>query len=187
MIAGPNGAGKTTLVSRRLKGRLPIVNPDEIALTLPPGPRRDIDAGRLALEARRRHLADRRSFAVETTLTGRGELLLVRDANAVGYKVTLVFVGLSEVELSVRRVGERVTKGGHDVPIDALLRRYDRSMANLVKVRPDTDRAFIIDNSLRRRRLLLVFDGSRLTRTSKRLPEWADALVADPSALGARP
>lgn len=28
IVAGPNGAGKSTLVSRRLKGRLPVVNPD---------------------------------------------------------------------------------------------------------------------------------------------------------------
>ncbi|MEK9499123.1 hypothetical protein V2H77_22210 [Photorhabdus sp. P32] len=31
VIAGPNGAGKSTLVRRHLTGKLPVVNPDDIA------------------------------------------------------------------------------------------------------------------------------------------------------------
>jgi predicted ABC-type ATPase len=31
VIAGPNGAGKSSIVGARIGGRLPIVNPDDIA------------------------------------------------------------------------------------------------------------------------------------------------------------
>ena len=34
VVAGPNGAGKSTLTRRYLAGRLPIVNPDDIAQAL---------------------------------------------------------------------------------------------------------------------------------------------------------
>jgi|GEM_PF-3753757 Uncharacterized protein conserved in bacteria len=34
IIAGPNGSGKTTLTQRHLAGRLPVLNPDEIALEI---------------------------------------------------------------------------------------------------------------------------------------------------------
>lgn len=174
VIAGPNGAGKSTLVSRRLSGRIPVVNPDELALGLPPGPRREFDAGRLALEARQAHLGAGRSFGFETTLTGRGELLLIRQARELGYKVTLVFVGLSDVQMSIRRVGERVSRGGHNVPVDDLLRRYDRSMANLGRALDEVDRAYLIDNTGRQRRLVLVFQGGRLRRRTSKLPAWAE-------------
>lgn len=34
IVAGPNGSGKTSLTRKHLLGKLPIVNPDEIAAQL---------------------------------------------------------------------------------------------------------------------------------------------------------
>jgi predicted ABC-type ATPase len=89
VFAGPNGAGKSTLVAQRVRGRIPAVNPDDIAKTLPPRPGNAgvIEAGRIALTQREEHLAQRRTFGLETTLTGRSELDLMRRARAAGYRV----------------------------------------------------------------------------------------------------
>jgi hypothetical protein len=35
VFAGPNGAGKSTLAAQRVRGRLPVANPDEIAQAFP--------------------------------------------------------------------------------------------------------------------------------------------------------
>ncbi len=71
MFAGPNGAGKSTLVRKySVADRLPVVNPDDIMVTAKLSAR---EAGRMALMQRQSLLAQKLSFAVETTLTGQGE------------------------------------------------------------------------------------------------------------------
>lgn len=79
IIAGPNGAGKTTFALTYLRAEdrgLPFLNADMIAAGLAPfGSRHsDIQAGRLMLAEIDRLVVEGRSFAFETTLSGRGYL-----------------------------------------------------------------------------------------------------------------
>jgi predicted ABC-type ATPase len=117
------------------RGRLPIVNPDDIARSLDPARINDravqLQAARLALAERAQRLSARENFAVETTLSGHSELEVMRQAGALGFKVNLLFVGLAEAELSSNRVALRVTHGGHDVPVEDVARRFGRILANL--------------------------------------------------------
>src|SRR3546814_9296463 len=55
----------------------------------------------------------------------------MRAAGEAAYQVNLVYVGVRDVRHSIGRVRERVSRGGHDVPIADLWRRFDRSLANL--------------------------------------------------------
>lgn len=135
IVGDPNGAGKSTIVRRFNRGRLPVVNPDDIA--------RDIDAkrindrllqlqaGRIALQERTRRLAAGDSFVVETTLSGHSEIALMRQAGDLGYKVNFVFVGLAKAQLSSSRVALRMARGGHDVPDEDVERRFGHIQANL--------------------------------------------------------
>jgi predicted ABC-type ATPase len=70
IIAGPNGAGKTTLTGDKPAGRVPVVNPDDIARSLDPNhngnPTVMLKAGREAIGLRAAYLAARQTFAVET-------------------------------------------------------------------------------------------------------------------------
>lgn len=180
VFAGPNGAGKSTLVARQVRGRVPVVNPDDIARTRPPALDGGVDvltAGRVAVELRERYLRARESFAIETTLTGRGELSLIARANDAGYAISLYYVGLDDLALSVRRVATRVASGGHDVPRADLFRRFDRSRSNLAEALRLADRAFVLDNSGQRRRLVLVRSGGRARIVSRRVPPWVEAAV----------
>lgn len=175
VIAGPNGAGKTTLTTGWIAGRIPIINPDDIAQRLPRiGGRLDErSAGVAALQERAQRLNDRDTFAVETTLSGHNPTSLIRTASALGYKVSLVFLGLADARLSIMRVADRVLGGGHDVPIDAMVRRYDDSLARLTLVWGLVDRAYLIDNSGPRRRLILSKDAERIRQASCSAPLWA--------------
>ena len=118
IIAGPNGAGKTTFALRYLPQVAPgsaFVNADLIAAGLSPlAPEQQrITAGRLFLHQIEGHITQRRDFAFETTLSGRGYLRLVRRLRADGWRVELLYLALPSVELSHRRVAERVAHGGH--------------------------------------------------------------------------
>lgn len=180
VFAGPNGAGKSTLAARQVRGRVPIVNPDEIARTLPPARDGGVDvlgAGRIALQERERRVSARESFAVETTLTGRGELALIARAKEAGYAVRLFYVGLDDLALSVDRVATRVAAGGHDVPRADLFRRFDRSRGNLAAALRLASRAFVLDNSGERRRRVLVRNDGRTRVVTRRLPPWVATAV----------
>jgi len=179
IFAGPNGAGKSSFVARYVRGRMPIVNPDDIALTLPKrhGEPAVLDAGRVALAQREAYLAARQSFGVETTFTGHGEVNLMRRARIAGYYITLVFIGLSSVKLSEARVRTRVRDGGHNVPLVDLTRRFDRSMANLAVGLTIADRSYVIDNSGKRRRLLMSCENGQVKQVAKLMPAWAASAI----------
>jgi predicted ABC-type ATPase len=174
VFAGPNGTGKSTLAAKHLRERLPIVNPDVIAVEL----RREqqhateIEAGKIALLRRTKFLANRQSFAIETTMSGNSEMRLMRDAEASGYKVNLVFVGVDLPETSVARVAHRVRLGLHYVAPDDILRRYQRSMDNLSIAMQIAARTLIVDNTGKGFRLLYVRDQGRKATIAKRLPAW---------------
>src|SRR3546814_9277590 len=72
----------------------------------------------------------------------------MRAAGEAAYQVNLVYVGVRDVRHSIGRVRERVSRGGHDVPIADLWRRFDRSLANLaVAMQLANHRVLLIDNS----------------------------------------
>jgi len=138
-IAGPNGAGKTTFALRYLPQVAPgsaFVNADLIAAGLSPlAPEQQrITASRLFLHQIEGHIAQRRAFAFETTLSGRGYLRLVRRLRADGWRVELLYLALPSVELSHRRVAEHVAHGGHGIAAADIARRFPRSLWNLLEL-----------------------------------------------------
>lgn len=170
IVAGPNGAGKSTLADRFNRGRVATINPDIIYAKDPSVGL--IGAGRKVLALQEEYLAEGRSFHLETTFSGNRELRLIQDAKARGFKVNLVYVGLGRPETSVTRVAARVLAGGHHVPTQDILRRWERSLANLTKGAVAADRTFILDNSGRRHRLILVKEKGRVKMVAKALPAW---------------
>ncbi len=182
VFAGPNGAGKSTLVARfHVADRMTLVNPDTIARQLKPDHRGDtatmLKAGRIAALQRRALIQAAQNFAMETTLTGHSELRVMADAQAAGYKITLVYVGLADALTSLARVRERVARGGHDIPAPIILRRYAKSLANLPAAIEIADRIFILDNTSARHRLLATIDNGQVMHQSPHMPEWAKEAI----------
>ncbi len=174
VIAGPNGAGKTTLADRWLAHRIPVVSPDTLAASNGLSP---IQAGRAAIREQERLLESKASFALDTTFSGNRELDLMKRAAQAGYKVNLIFVCVESIALCLGRIQERVDSGGHDVPADDVLRRYSRSLENLVAAFDVTDRVFVLDNTKAKRRLLLSVDNGRVKHLSRMLPRWAKEVI----------
>ena len=136
IIAGCNGAGKTTASNTILPKTLLVkefVNADEIARGLSPfnADNVGIEAGRLMIKRINELLEANETFSVETTLSSRSYVNLIRRAHAKGYKVHLLYFWLKDVELAKQRVAERVLSGGHGVPEDVIVRRYYAGLKNL--------------------------------------------------------
>ena len=135
IIAGPNGAGKTTFALEFLprEAQCPdFINVDLIAAGLSPfdPDRAAIRAGRLMLEEIKRRVRDGRSFAFETTLSGRYYARMIPRWRRAGYHVKLIFLSLPTTNLALARVAARVAQGGHDVPESAVRRRFGSGLRN---------------------------------------------------------
>ena len=136
LIAGPNGAGKTTYAFRHIRavsGSDSFVNLDEIARGLSPlNP--DLQASRaarIALDLTRDLITQKRTFSVETTLSGRTHLRTLHAARAAGVMPVLLYFAMQTPDSCLARIARRVSEGGHDVPEGDVRRRFARSIANL--------------------------------------------------------
>lgn len=153
IIAGPNGAGKTTASYNLLPEMLHctnFVNADEIARGLSPFAPSEVavQAGRLMLQRIDELLPQKVDFAIETTLATRSYVHLVHRAQALGYKVHLIFFCLENEEQAIERVAQRVSNGGHNIPETDIRRRFKRGIHNLIHLYlPICDRVYVLNNN----------------------------------------
>lgn len=155
VIAGVNGSGKSSVVGPyfNLDG-LEIYNPDEEEKALrsrfPDKSKIEVNeiAWREGIRRLREAIKSNTRYAFETTLGGANTIpsLLVEAANK-GHLVRVSYVGLESVELNLRRVRERVLKGGHAIPESKIRERWDNSRANLIRLLPYLDSLRLFDNS----------------------------------------
>jgi predicted ABC-type ATPase len=152
ILGGCNGAGKSTLARELLPllGIFRFLNADEIAKGLSP-----VDpslaafkAGRLLLEEARGLIAAGSSFAIESTLSGRTYLSMIREAKERGFRFVLHYIMIDSGSQAVNRVALRVTHGGHHVPEEDVRRRFDRSRKHFLEdYVPLADEWVLWDNS----------------------------------------
>lgn len=105
-------------------------------------------------------LKNQENFSIETTLATRSYTRLVSQAQKQGYKVSLIYFWLNSPELAIERVAQRVSKGGHDIPKETVLRRYQAGINNLFDIYiPNVDYWLMADNSYTPR--VIVAEGGR--------------------------
>ncbi len=160
IIAGCNGAGKTTASFTILPEILDckeFVNADEIAKGLSPFQPEKVsfEAGRIMLNRINELLSLNVNFAFETTLSTKSYKSKIIEAKDKGYRITLLFFWLQNVELAKERVITRVAEGGHNIEPEVIERRYIRGIQNLFDIYlPIIDGALIFDNSEGKHELL---------------------------------
>lgn len=153
IIAGPNGAGKTTFAREFLPNEAgcPIfVNADLIAAGIAPFQPETVAfrAGRLMLGEISTHFAAGRSFAFETTLSGRTYAPMIDRWRADGYTVKLIFLSLTSPEEAIARVAMRVRQGGHNIPTETIRRRFEAGLIHFRETyRSRVDFWQLFDNS----------------------------------------
>lgn len=180
IIAGCNGAGKTT-ASRVLFPDIyqikEFVNADAIASGLSPFNPEAVafQAGRLMLQRIDELMREGTTFAFETTLSARSYVDLIHRAKACGYKVVLIFLWLKDARTAQQRVESRVSKGGHNIPKDVIIRRYARGLVNLFAIyMEETDRWMLVDST--RKRLDVIAFGRRNSQVVMNDRKWMKVL-----------
>lgn len=138
IIAGPNGAGKTTFAREYLpnEAACPVfVNADLIAAGLAPfAPEAAaIKAARIMIKEIREHVEAGRSFAFETTLSGKTYATMIPIWRTLGYHITLFFLALPDAEIAIARVAARVAAGGHNIPETTIRRRFKSGLNNFTQ------------------------------------------------------
>lgn len=153
LIAGPNGSGKTTLTDElRQKYDVPLgqyTNPDEIekSLLIADPLKRSKQAQQISKDLREGWLEKRISHSYESVMSHHSHLDYIAKANKFGFQSYLYYVCINDPEINLDRVDERVISGGHPVPPDKILSRYQRSLEQLHEMTKLCYRAYFFDNS----------------------------------------
>ncbi|MCD8119818.1 MAG: zeta toxin family protein [Lachnospiraceae bacterium] len=143
VFCGPNGSGKSTL-TELLKPPVDYINADEIKKNLKCT---DLEAAQIAEKQREEHLSRREEFCFETVLSTDRNLNLLKRAREQGYFIRCYYVLTADPLINVFRVRSRVEAGGHDVPEEKIISRYDRALALVKEVVKVSDICHIYDNS----------------------------------------
>lgn len=177
IVGGVNGVGKSSL-SGVLRHQLPdmgvIIDPDSIAAQEHCD---RLTAGKLAISKINDCLKKGINFSQETTLSGRRTLRTIQQAREKDYHIRLYYVGVSSAEESLLRIENRVRKGGHDIPVQDVRRRYEKRFADLAAVVPYCDEVRFYDNENGFQEVAFYQNGTVFPLTDH-LPRWLHDFIA---------
>ena len=182
VLAGGNGAGKSTFYNLHLaKYGIKFVNADLIAKDLnsenPEG--LSYHTATLAAAIREDLIAQGVSFCFETVFSHESKIDFLAQAKANGYTIILVYVHLFDSSLNEARVKQRISEGGHSVPIEKIHSRIPRTMQLIKTALSIVDEARILDNSFKDDpfQQIIVMKSGNYEAKADPLPEWAKDLL----------
>lgn len=146
IIGGVNGVGKSSLtgvLAQEHDDLGAIIDTDRITAEMGGNA---LAGGKEAIRRINLCLEAGLNFTQETTLSGVRIEKTIRQASDNGYKIRLYYIGLNDVDESLKRIANRVSKGGHNIPSDDVSRRYNERFSALVKILPLCNEAYFYDN-----------------------------------------
>lgn len=150
VFAGPNGSGKSTIKSMfEIKGQ--YTNADDIVASTGMN---NLEAAQYVNKLRYKSIENKEDFSFETVLSSAYSMDILRKAKQEGYFIKCVFVLTADPQLNVYRVASRVEKGGHDVPKEKIVTRYDKSLKNINELMQICDILHIYDNTDKTERII---------------------------------
>lgn len=194
IIAGPNGSGKTTFSVSLLENTEILtgayLNADIIAKAYM------IDDDYKDLTPLQVHLKvselventiddlieQGSNIILETVFSSKYKLNTYNKLKSAGYFVNVIFVATSDPMINVLNVASRVKSGGHAVPIDKILSRYDKSIQNVKLISRDADCLILIDNSVINHPPIIysaLSKGSICLDNGKKKPKWIQDILDD--------
>jgi predicted ABC-type ATPase len=176
IVAGVNGTGKSSFsgVLRAQRSDLGhIIDVDKIAVENGYGP---IEAGRAAISLIDGLLLSGAPLTQETTLSGRRAERLAKAARGSGYRVRLFYIGLNSCEESVKRIKNRVEKGGHGIDDKTVANRFNTRFDSLLRILPLCDEAYFYDNENGFEEVAEYRSGEMVIRNGTE-PQWLRELI----------
>jgi len=118
------------------------------------------------------------SFSFETVMSHPGKVEFLNYAAQKGYTTYLYYIATESPDININRVENRVAKGGHDVPVQKIKARYNRSLDLLLDALKASDRAYLMDNSKKSNFVILEkkYNGMGYPQT-KKMPRWFEKYV----------
>lgn len=144
VFAGPNGSGKSTITQLLKPIGIDYINADEIKRTTGCT---DLEAAQVATRLREEHVMVGKPFCFETVMSTDRNLKLIQNASKKGFFIRTYIVLTCDSAINVSRVHGRVQSGGHDVPVEKIISRYDRSLRLVKDVVAASHVCNIYDNS----------------------------------------
>lgn len=120
------------------------------------------------------------TFTFETVLSHASKISFLQQAITHGYKNYLYFICTVDPAINIDRVKQRVSLGGHDVPEEKIISRYNDSLQALSSIIPLCYRVYLFDNSTEERSIEPVAeidDNGSLTIKTEELPWWVEDYV----------
>jgi len=117
-------------------------------------------------------LANGFSFSCETVFSHPSKIELLKIAQLKGFRTYLYFVSTECSEININRVASRVKEGGHDVPYDKIVERFQRCLDNVSLALPCLNRAYFFDNTGTDIRFLGEVNEGNWKLYTSRLPQW---------------
>ena len=182
VLAGGNGAGKSTFYKLHLaRYGITFVNADLIAKDIDAQNSEDLSyhAATVAAIIREDLISQGVSFCFETVFSHESKIDFIAQAKANGYRIILVYIHLSDSHLNEARVKQRVSEGGHNVPIEKIHSRIPRTMKHIKTALSIVDEARILDNSFRDNpfQQLVVMKSGNYEAKVNPLPGWVKDLI----------
>jgi predicted ABC-type ATPase len=177
VIAGPNGAGKTTFARFFLpvvKNCYQFANADTIAYGLSPflPDAARIEAGKILLQRIWSLRDSGQTFGFEATLAGVTFVKFLKECRRRDFNIQIYFLWIRTLDLAMKRVADRVRRGGHNVPAADVRRRYYLGLSNFFHLyRPLADFFAILDNSTANPELVAVGDPEMILPRNKKTLE----------------
>ena len=176
LIGGVNGVGKSSLTGTLCVERTDlgtIIDPDQLTAQCGGD---EYEGGKLAVQRIETALADGVNFTQETTLSGGYPKRLCRRAKEAGYFIRLYYIGLNTSQESLRRIRNRVERGGHDIPQWVVDARFSHRFKDVAKILPYCDEARFFDNE---NGFVLVaeYRNGRLLPVGNHRPAWLVELM----------
>ncbi len=178
VLAGGNGAGKSTFYNLHLaRYSIKFVNADLIAKDIDSNNPESLSyhAASIAERIREDLLSQGISFCFETVFSHESKIDFLARAKANGYKIILIYIHLFDSSLNEARVKQRVSEGGHNVPIEKINSRIPRTMKHIKTALSIVDEARILDNSYKDNPLqqIIVMKSGNYEAKAEPLPQWA--------------
>lgn len=188
IFAGPNGSGKSTIITAFQRGinleNFEYINPDIYAReyfgNIEDENDRYMRAFKYAEYKRQVAVEDGRNLIIETVNSTDNKFAFYSLCKNKGYKITVVFVCTRSPDINVKRVLRRVSEGGHNVPEDKIISRYNKSLDNLFELSLFADVLYLYDNSKDNGiPELCYYKDANDSKLSDKIPEWVQKYFID--------
>jgi predicted ABC-type ATPase len=131
VVGGTNGVGKSTIREELLGSSIPYINADFIAKEL-----KEQQASLMLAELARQYGSDQmkkyiaigESFAFQNNLHEAKTFQWLEDMQNKGYRIELYYIGVTNLQITTKRIQERVKRGEHHVPPNEVFARYENGL-----------------------------------------------------------